>query len=106
MKFTSVIISFAFYAFLSSSLIQGFNGILMLEKRRDTFKREALCTRFVSESFRKTCSGSGFESLSEWKKSCKALWKLDYISFKDEGELLCGAWSCGCERYEVYFRKK
>ena len=106
MKFTSVIISFVFYAFLSSALLQALNGILMIEKRRDFFRKEALSTRFISESFRKTCNEKGFENLSEWKDCCKALWKLDYITFREEEKVLCGVWIYESKRYEVYYRKK
>ena len=106
MKFTSLIISFVFYTFFSSAVLQALNGICLLEKRKNAFRNEALCTRFVSESFRKTCAGRGFESLSDWKNSCRALWKLDYIGFREEENILCGVWIYASERHEVYFRKK
>ena len=106
MKFTSVIICFAFYAFFSSAALQAFNGICRLEKRRNDFRNEALSTRFLAESFRKTCEGGAFESLADWKEGCRALWKPDYIAFREEGELLCGVWIYASKRHEVYYRKR
>lgn len=106
MKFTSLIISFVFYAFFSSAVFEGLNGLARMEEKRDSFKKEALSTRFLSQSFKNTCMNCGFESLSEWKEACSNLWNLDYIDFRDQGEVLCGVWTYDSKRYEVYFRKK
>ena len=107
MRFSSVIVSFIFYVFLSCAAEKGLYGLSLLAKQRDRFRREALCTRFVSESFRKTCQGKGFESLSEWKKSCRAMWQLDFIDYEQMGEKVCrGVWISASVRYEVYFRER
>lgn len=105
MKFTNVIISFLFYAFFSIESVQALKGLSRMEQKRDFFKNEALCTRFLSQSFKNTCMNCGFKNLSEWKKCCRVLWKLDYIDFREGEEFLCGVWTYDCRRYEVYFRK-
>lgn len=105
MRFTTVIISFVLYGFVCSAAMQCVKGLCLLEKQKNEFRDTALSVRFVSKSFKNACSGYGFESLSEWQKSCRALWKLEYISYTENKENLCGVWIRNSRRYEVFFKK-
>ena len=126
MKFTSALVSFVFSVFLSLSILEGMAELRKLEEKRNELRKNALCCRFVSESFRNTCNGYGFDSLMEWKKCCMAMWNLDYIGFLEpdsfvsvnekenksensslsEENLFYGVWILASRRYEVYFRKR
>lgn len=65
---------------------------------------------FISESFIKTCHGSGFSSLQEWQKVCGAMWKLDYIAWGGadsflplaENKLMYGVWRNSQIKGEIY----
>lgn len=83
------------------------------EEKRNAFESE----RFISESFRASCEGKGFESLVDWQKVCKAMWHLEYISWTkadsfmvvenpDKGQLLYGKWIGPYGNGEVYARVK
>ncbi len=74
-------------------------------------------SRFISESFRETCNGKGFKSFVDWQKTCKAMWKLDYISWTradsfmlvenpDKGDLFYGKWIGPYGDGQVYGRVK
>ena len=36
---------------------------------------------FISQSFKKTCCGYGFENPEKWKQTCSALFSLEEISY-------------------------
>ena len=60
--------------------------------------------KFISQSFRNTCSGKGFENLEQWRLSCSALFSLEEISYEAEtdfaqGELMHAVWT-GSSEYE------
>lgn len=59
-----------------------FNEILM-EKQRDYTEK-----KFIAESFRNTCKGTGFENLEQWQISCRNLFDLDYIAWCDSEEFM------------------
>lgn len=72
---------------------------------------------FISESFKNTCNGFGFESLSEWQSECKNLWQLDYIAWteaddfmivkeSEKGKLMFGTWVGPFGIGEIYCRSK
>lgn len=43
---------------------------------------------FISQSFKNTCDGTGFDSLYQWQKSCKSMWNLKYIAWCDARDFL------------------
>lgn len=80
-------------------------------------KRKVDSYYFISESFRMTCDGKGFESFSEWQKTCRSLFGLEYIAWSDaqdfmsvdeseKGKLFYGIWSGPMGNGEVYCRRK
>ena len=96
---------------LSSSL--GLCGDLYQKRMEKKLAFES--SRFISESFRETSCGRGFDSFVEWQKTCKALWKLDYISCtradsfmlvenSDKGDLFYAKWIGPYGDGEVYSR--
>lgn len=87
-------------------------------KQKVEYQRKSLESyRFITESFRKTCNGEGFNSLNEWQQKCGSLWELEYIGWananeflevenKESGELFYGRWIGPFGNGEVYCRKK
>jgi len=87
-----------------------------LENLRVTKKIETEVTRFIFESFIETCKGNCYESLNEWQKVNRSLWKLDYIAWSlaedfmvlpednREGDLYYGVWTGEYSSGEVYCR--
>lgn len=88
MRFTEVIVSYMAIVTILMIVICGITNCNKLEKEIICKRNQAVCVKFVSESFRKTCEGKGFKNLNEWQKCCKALWKFDYISWADAQDLL------------------
>lgn len=116
MRFTDALIFLGLLCFLSVSISGGYRNLQGLEEKTSVMEMKVESTRFISESFRNTCSNAGFENLVEWQKVCRAMWKLDYIAWgkaesfmetseSDKGELFYGTWTGPCGRGEVYCRK-
>ena len=76
---------------------------LAIEKARNSY----YSLQFISESFRKTCKGEGFNSFEEWEQTCSALWQLSEISYEtdSDGLLICGSWSGPWGNGVVYCNK-
>lgn len=80
-------------------------------------KDDTEACRFISESFKNTCDGKGFESLYQWQKVCKALWDLKYIGWCDakdflpiskeyDKKIIYGKWIGNTGEGEVYWEIK
>lgn len=88
MKLINVVVFYVLYLLILGSLVSGGVAYGKLYKKCETEKQKYECIRFVSESFRKTCDGSGFSNLNEWQKVCKAFWNLEYIGWAPTTEFL------------------
>ena len=73
MKLINVVVFYVLYLLILGSLVSGGVAYGKLYKKCETEKQKYECIRFVSESFRKTCDGSGFSNLNEWQKVCRGL---------------------------------
>lgn len=63
-----------------------------------SLQKQTESMRFISESFRKTCNGLGFENLDSWRRNCSALWDLYEIEWNskecgNKGVLYQGFWN-------------
>lgn len=76
----------ALYLCMIFSLI---NSSVFYARKLEQKKQEVFlcCTakQFISQSFKKTCSGKGFKNLEEWKNVCNALFELEAITFQTDG---------------------
>lgn len=117
MKFSDVIVSLVFLSMFFCEFNYGYVSYKKLLEKKESIQSEVESCKFISESFRKTCEGNGFESLKEWQKVCKSLWKLDYIGFADadsfmivennsQKKLIYGRWIGPFGHGEVYCRVK
>ena len=59
-----------------------------LSDKNAAIKSEKDACNFISESFKNTCEGKGFESLYKWQKCCSAIWDLKYIAWCDAKDFL------------------
>lgn len=88
MKFTEVVIVYLFLFSLLIGATCSFKSIMQLEEQAYLYRRKTSASYFISESFKKTCKGQGFENLNEWQVVCRAMWKLDYIGWSDAEEFM------------------
>lgn len=117
MRFVEVIVVYIILCFLEIVFCTGILSYRKIVNECEAKKMEYSSTKFISESFKNTCVGKGFKNLEEWQKTCRALWKLDYIgwasanefmdeSFENCDELFYGKWIGGCSEGEVFCRLK
>ena len=96
MKLYSAVIIAMFLCIVSISLRQSLFLADSLEKKL----LEAFCSynanKFISQSFKKTCCGYGFENPEKWKQTCSALFSLEDISYgtvENNSRLLYAKWT-------------
>lgn len=115
MRFIEVIVIYILLSFLEIFFCTGIVSYKKIENYCEIEKQKYSSTKFISESFKKTCSGKGFKNLEEWQKTCRALWKLEYIgwasatefmdnSFENCDELIYGKWIGVYSEGEVFCR--
>lgn len=75
-------------------------------------------SKFIAESFNKTCEGKGYKDLNEWQKCCREMFDLDYIAWcnaedfmevsyeNSPNALFYGMWKKSGVTREVYSRWK
>lgn len=113
MKFIDLLV---FLMILSVFLLLANSSISTMRKMDNHLSEVRLraeSTEFIHKSFRNACKGKGFNSLNEWQKSCRAMWKLDYIAWADASEFMnvdkgivfYGKWASEWGQGEVYCRK-
>lgn len=99
------------------NLIRNSEELFRLSRKKEKVSDELRMVSFISESFSKTCSGNGFESLNQWQMVCREMFNLDYIgwgkaeSFSEINEnaesiLYYGKWISFSGEGEVYSRSK
>ena len=109
MKFTDVIVlavvMVIFFSVFSAQL--GSIRCLDAEIEKKLMQRDS--TIFISKSFCGMLEEKGFSDFEEWKKVCRAMWKLENIEYEyseKSGVKLCrGKWSGPYGNGEVYYRK-
>jgi len=95
----------------------GIQNLQQASKTQQLLSDKKNAAYFISESFRRTCDGKGFSSLTEWQTACKELWNLQYIGWssadsfmeveqENKGLLYYGTWTGSCGTGEVYWRIK
>lgn len=115
MKLINVVVNLVIVSICSASINSSFNKYKILKKNNSELKQKINSVYFLSESFRNTCEGKGFDSLNTWQKVCRDLYGLDYIGWADaesfmevsnpeKGKLFYGAWMNGEGIKEVYCR--
>ena len=85
MRFVEVIVVYIILCFLEIVFCTGILSYRKIANECEAKKMEYSSTKFISESFKNTCAGKGFKNLEEWQKTCRALWKLDYIGWARKG---------------------
>ena len=121
MRLSELVISAALFFLLSNCVLSGIRTNFELSKKVIEAEKKADCVYFVSESFRNTCRGNGFDSLLEWQKSCQMMFGLDYIGYgkadaflaeetggenESDSVLYYGSWIGKYGEGEVYERGK
>lgn len=108
MKLYEILILLLFGFVFSSCLCHFLSSNRKLEANLNDIKNETCSKRFIAESFRKTCNGTGFKDLEEWQLVCRSLFSLDYIAWCDAEEFMIdpvkeeAAESVGlCNFYEI-----
>ena len=112
MCLSDVIVTGALSVFLASGIFSEMKGFISINAKANEVQQKAECLKYVSESFRNTCNGLGYESLDEWKKECRKMWNLDYISYEirdnrnaDGITVFHGIWTGPYGKGEAYQRK-
>lgn len=118
MRFSGMILFCLVVISLLSATILDFINVNKVRLLALEFNQKADAEYFISESFRKTCRGEGFDSLNEWQIVCKALWQLEYIGWGNaedfmivdysfnECPLIYGKWQGRIMEGEVFCRKE
>lgn len=88
MKYTDILIILILLFAYSLLFSQGSSIYSKLKEKNDYYFEQKNANHFISESFRNTCQGNGFESLCEWQKACKSMWDLKYIGWSKASEVM------------------
>lgn len=108
----AIICLISMFSVISNFQITGMNKLN--ETNMELINKSA-SSKFISESFRKTCWGQGFGSLNEWQKKCAVMWNLEYIGWTttdsfmedftgDRKKIYYGTWKGKYGSGEVYVR--
>lgn len=111
MKLYSVIFTAIYLCILSMTLRNAVFYVRTYESKVQEYFLSYSAQKFISQSFKNTCSGRGFSNLEEWKNVCNALFTLEEISYEavsGQNKLMHAKWS-GCKKYEkcrgeVYYK--
>lgn len=117
MKFIDALVFMFFLSLMVFIYGYSLKSVNRTEEAAFKAKQKFESMEFISESFRNTCNGTGFSSLKEWQKTCKAMWKLDYIGWSEaedfmevskseKGILMYGKWNGIYGSGEVFCRKR
>lgn len=118
MRFSELLIVLFFVMTLWWSTVSKCFYVNRIKKSSEEYKKKTAAEYFISESFKKTCRGEGFESLSKWQSVCRALWNLEYIGWgnaedfmnvdysKSQKPLMYGKWQSVLTEGEVFCRSK
>ena len=102
MKLYSVVLTAILLCILSVTLRNAvFYAGIYESKSRELFLSYT-AKKFISQSFKNTCSGKGFESLEQWRLVCSALFTLEEISYEtaaNQSLLMHAVW-IGSSEYE------
>lgn len=88
MKFIELITILFLLSIFGFFISGNINAYQKLSKKNYALKNEISACKFISESFRNTCDGNGFDSLYIWQKNCAAMWNLKYIGWCDAKDFL------------------
>jgi len=91
---------------LGSVFVSSVTGLFDLVETKRAIQSKTECLEFISESFRSSCDGIGFENLDRWESANRQLWNLNEIGWKKEGELMYGFWKGPSGEGEVFQRIK
>lgn len=117
MKLTEIAVIITVLCIVVFSAYYGLFGIKKINETSEKYKKQASAELFISESFKNTCHGVGFENLNKWQATCRDMWNLDYIGWANaqdfmevdntisEKELMYGKWDGVITSGEVYCRR-
>lgn len=116
MNFIQIISSFTILSLLFISINGGIRLCEKNERKILEKKNQLQCEKFISESFKQTCNGKGFQNLNQWQETCRAMWNLEYIGWSDAQDfmivpdnpdfnLMCGIWKSKNSIGEVFSKK-
>lgn len=88
MKFTEIVVIFGIFSFFILNLFDGFLICKKLSETMGEVKNTCEAEKFITESFKKTCKGEGFNSLNEWQVTCRAMFSLDYIGWSNADDFM------------------
>ena len=109
MRLCSVVVLLLFVGIICVALNDfTFYNASLQKKTAQTFK-EYYAKVFISQSFKNTCEGKGFENFEEWQKACYALYKIDSMEWSESDDFVYGRWTGSAEiercSGEVYVKK-
>ena len=96
MKLYSAVIIAMLLCLISVSLRQALFLADSLERKAQEAFAAYNASKFISQSFKKTCCGECFENPEEWKQTCSALFSLEEISYgtvENNSRLLYAKWA-------------
>lgn len=118
MKFSGLILVLLV---VSTLLVTSISSSFYLDRMKRAaldYNKKTSAEFFISESFRKTCRGEGFDSLNKWQVVCREMWNLEYIGWgnaedfmqvdysHNDRALMYGTWQSDFIEGEVYCRRK
>ena len=82
MRYTELILSVLVTGIFCSTFSAQLSALNRLdcEARKSLYQRDSIT--FISQSFYGVSEQKGFSDFEEWKKACKAMWKLEDIEYK------------------------
>lgn len=112
MKLYTLVLTAFLLSLLSGLLRNALFYVSKYEQKSKEYFLSYAAKRFIAGSFKETCEGKGFKDLEDWKLKCKALYKLETITYEkacDDNCLNHAKWTgkealSNCSG-EVYFRK-
>ena len=111
MKLYTVVLTAFFLCMISEALR---NTVFWTSKLEQKVQEEFLsysAKKFITQSFKNTCEGKGFENFEQWQNACKSLFNLDSIFYEtdqDDSKLIHAQWKASdnllkCNG-EVYYK--
>lgn len=104
MKLINLIVPVLILLMLGTVAVSACTGNFELVEKKRGIRRKTESLEFISESFRLSCNGKGFENLDEWKLKNSLLWNLDEIGWEKKGNVFRGFWKGPAGNGEVVYR--
>ncbi|MCR4899543.1 MAG: hypothetical protein K5907_01875 [Treponema sp.] len=81
MRLSTMLVMLTFLGLVYVSLYSLSYYSRTIGEKEECLRNSYNAKKFIAESFKQTCDGSGFRDFEEWQLTCKSLFKLEYIAW-------------------------